>query len=59
LTIGSVDPSVPKAQLTFPFATETKICVTLLKGAWIIFVPVRHSNSALPRCEGLPMQGVP
>ncbi len=40
-------------------AMPTYICDWSLYGAWIIFVPVRNSNSALPRWDGLPTYDEP
>ena len=45
-------------QVTSPLPTEATICEVSLNGTCSICVPVRISSSALPRCDGLPTNGV-
>ena len=54
LMSGSAEPMVENAQWISPLAMPMYICDWSLYGTWTIFVPVRYSNSAAPRCDGLP-----
>ena len=54
LMSDSADPMVEKAQSMSRLAIPMYICDWSLYGTWSIFVPVRYSKSAAPRCDGLP-----